>query len=339
MLGEILKGKSMVSIIVPIYNSEQRIAKCIESILSQTFKDFELILINDGSKDKSLEICREYEEKDNRIRVLTQENSGVSATRNRGIECAKGEYIQFVDSDDYIAPNMVEQLVMRMKANDVDMVICGILKHYENYNEEILPEKEGKIYMNELEERYPSIFGNYILHSPVNKLYKKELIKSTFPTELSLGEDYTFNLNYLIESRSIYFIRESYYFYVISENSLISTYREDCAEIAEQLYLKGIEFCNVIGLKEMAKSHLSGIFLEALFYGFSDIYTLSNKNTVEKRKYMKKWINNNNVKNALVIAKMRRPKHKVELILLKHRMSYLLHVVLLFKGWIRCRKN
>ena len=98
----------LISIIVPVYNVEKYLERCLDSILSQTFSDFELILVNDGSTDHSLEICRSYAEKDERILLIDQENRGLSAARNAGIAVAKGEYLGFVDSDDYIAQNMYE---------------------------------------------------------------------------------------------------------------------------------------------------------------------------------------------------------------------------------------
>ena len=98
----------MVSIIVPIYNVEQYISKCIESILAQTYRDFELILVDDGSPDNCGKICDEYAKQDSRVHVIHQENSGLSAARNAGIDDAKGEYIMFVDSDDFITDNMLE---------------------------------------------------------------------------------------------------------------------------------------------------------------------------------------------------------------------------------------
>lgn len=99
----------MVSIIVPIYNAEQYISKCIESILAQTYRDFELILVDDGSTDMCGKICDEYAKQDSRVHVIHQENKGVSAARNAGISLAKGEYIMFVDSDDFITENMLEK--------------------------------------------------------------------------------------------------------------------------------------------------------------------------------------------------------------------------------------
>ena len=112
-----------VSIVVPIYNSEKELPRCIDSILNQTFSDFELILINDGSKDGSLNILKEYEQKDKRVTVIDNENNGVSETRNIGIRRSSGDYIAFVDSDDYIESDMVEALVESVEQQNADLVI------------------------------------------------------------------------------------------------------------------------------------------------------------------------------------------------------------------------
>lgn len=116
-----------VSIIVPVYNAEKYLRKCIDSILSQTFKDIEVILVDDGSSDKSGEICDSYAKKDNRIRVFHQENGGVSVARQAGLDAASGEYIIHADPDDWIEDKEIEDLYLRAKADDLDLVLCDFL--------------------------------------------------------------------------------------------------------------------------------------------------------------------------------------------------------------------
>lgn len=115
-----------VSIIVPVYNCEKYIQKCIESILCQTFSDFEILAIDDGSLDKSGKILDSIAEKDLRLKVIHQENAGVSAARNRGIKAAKGEYLTFIDGDDYIGPDYIESFLMKAKISGADMIVCGV---------------------------------------------------------------------------------------------------------------------------------------------------------------------------------------------------------------------
>ena len=130
----IAKEKRMaeVSIIVPVYQVENYLHKCVDSILAQTFTDFELILVDDGSKDRSGQICDEYAEMDERVTVIHKENSGPSDTRNRGIEQAAGNYFMFVDSDDYIAPTMVECLYQSILKENADIAACNFLYSFED---------------------------------------------------------------------------------------------------------------------------------------------------------------------------------------------------------------
>ena len=121
-----------VSIIVPVYQVENYLHKCVDSILAQTFTDFELILVDDGSKDRSGQICDEYAEMDERVKVIHKENSGPSDTRNRGIEQAAGNYFMFVDSDDYIAPTMVECLYQSILKENADIAACNFLYSFED---------------------------------------------------------------------------------------------------------------------------------------------------------------------------------------------------------------
>ena len=122
----------IISIIVPIYKTEKQLGRCIDSILSQTFTDFELILIDDGSPDRCPELCDDYEKQDNRIRVIHKKNEGQARARNIGLDLAKGQYIGFVDSDDYIERDMYEKLYSALVKNNADLCICGYLYKHEN---------------------------------------------------------------------------------------------------------------------------------------------------------------------------------------------------------------
>ena len=115
----------MISIIVPIYKVEEYLPRCIESILNQTYQDFELILVDDGSPDLSGDICDVYAETDPRIKVIHQENSGISDARNEGLSRAKGEYISFIDSDDWVHPEFLQQLLYTIEKYDADIAECG----------------------------------------------------------------------------------------------------------------------------------------------------------------------------------------------------------------------
>ena len=166
-----------VSIIVPVYQVEKYIRQCVDSILAQTFTDFELILVDDGSKDGSGQICDEYAAMDRRVKVIHKENGGLSDARNRGMDQAAGNYFMFIDSDDYIAPTMLECLYKNILIEDADLAICNFLYLFENdrkkdfstsMKSEVLCAKE--IFYNRKNER---CYGIWTV--AWNKLYKKEV--------------------------------------------------------------------------------------------------------------------------------------------------------------------
>ncbi len=162
----------MISIIVPIYNTESYLRRCIESILNQTYKNFELLLIDDGSTDNSLKICEEYALQDERIRVFHKQNGGQGTARNMGIDNAKGDYIGFVDSDDYISPQMYEILLNDIKAYNADISSCRT-GHSEDFK--VIGTNEIKIYENDEIMKQHLKFTEIIGQSPADKLYKKEV--------------------------------------------------------------------------------------------------------------------------------------------------------------------
>ena len=163
--------KNDVSIIVPIYNAEKYIKKCVDSLVNQTKKELEIILINDGSTDNTLKILKEY--KDKRIKLFSNKNQGIGKTRNFGISKATSEYIMFCDSDDYYEPNMCELMFNEAEKNDLDIVICDFYKEYDSGK--IEPFKVASFDTTTLKET-PSLIRNINL-APWNKIYKSELIK------------------------------------------------------------------------------------------------------------------------------------------------------------------
>jgi len=200
----------LISIVVPIYNTERYLSRCIESVLNQSFTDFELLLIDDGSTDGSGKICDAYAEKDNRIRVFHKENGGVSSARNLGLKEAQGEWICFVDSDDELMPNGL-QIMVDGVSNEVDMVMAG---YYELMGETLLIDtsnygKDGIISRNDaLLMMYPSGSLVYMGYS-VAKLFRRSLVLSKslwFDDHIKIKEDTLFVVEYLcgIQNRVCY---------------------------------------------------------------------------------------------------------------------------------------
>lgn len=210
--------KIKVSVIVPIYNTEKFLEKCIESILNQTLEEIEIILINDGSTDNCHKICQEYAEKNkDKIRYINNKNIGCSATRNLGIELARGEYIAFVDSDDYIDKKMYEEMYREATSKNYDVVISGII--YEGN------EKRIEItYPKKIKKAYDWLKLDRKIANPVNKIFKKDKIimeKISFITKSHNGEDLFFCFKIMLTTVKISVIEKAYYHYVFHKSNSI----------------------------------------------------------------------------------------------------------------------
>ncbi|VEF49057.1 glycosyl transferase family protein [Bacillus freudenreichii] len=242
-----------ISIVVPVYNVENYIRNCIESIMAQTYKEFELILVNDGSPDNSGKICEEYAKKDDRVKVIHKNNGGVSSARNCGIETAKGEYIAFVDPDDEVEPEMYELLLKRAEVCNADMVVCQIKTiNLVNNHTSISPVyKESTTLSKKMIEKniIPSILKNefYSLRSGSNKLYRKNIIDSIglrFDEKMNYGEDMRFNFLLLTNIDCLAFLeRPLYTYYIRKRQSLTRVFREDFYQYIHENMMFRISLC------------------------------------------------------------------------------------------------
>ena len=227
-----------ISVIVPVYNVENYIEKCIESIFSQTYTDFELLLINDGSSDKSGSICDAYVNKDERIRVFHKKNEGVSIARNLGIKRSLGEWICFVDSDDWVENLYLEKFVENKELDEDTMVSQGIMYDFISSSDENFP---FFIYPDKIcaEEEFADLFTKYnLLHNgcPVSKLYNKNLLvkKSIyFNPSISTHEDHLFVLTYLLYCKKIILSSSIPYHYMIRNELSLSTKYHTSEELIE----------------------------------------------------------------------------------------------------------
>ncbi len=216
----------MVSIIVPIYNAEKCLARCVDSILNQEYTDFELLLMDDGSKDSSPQICDAYAAKDSRVRVVHKENSGVSATRNMALDMATGKYLQFLDADDWITPNATKLFVEAAEENQCEMVIADFYRvvgervsHKGNIEEEGVLTRE--VYA-ELMMENPADFYYGVLW---NKLYRRDIVEThrlRMDEKVTWCEDFLFNLEYIRYCNAFYALQVPIYYYVKTEGSLVS---------------------------------------------------------------------------------------------------------------------
>jgi len=241
-----------ISIIIPVYNVAEYLPKCLDSVLGQTLSDIEIICINDGSTDNSGDILQDYVVKDGRIKIINQKNQGLSAARNAGLKIVHSDYVMFVDSDDYIAPNMAEKLYKKMEEDKSDVVICSA----ECVN--LLPQDaspdvvEWQSWLQPWFDEYIKPTGVYDVPKTIkdefisvvwNKLYKASIIKN-YKIEFPLGlieEDEYWLWAYMIHSKKYTFINERLYFYVQRSGSIMTTRNGndrvlDILEIERRIY-------------------------------------------------------------------------------------------------------
>ena len=219
--------KPTLSLIVPVYNAEAYLEPCLSSVLNQTFRDFEVLLVNDGSTDSSLEICRRYAQADSRFQVLDKPNGGVSRARNYALDRARGAYLQFMDSDDWLAPNAMEVLVHAAASTGCDMVISHF---YRVAGDRVSP--QGHIKKAQVLTRQD--FAEYMMKAPANfyygvlwnKLYRRSIVEAHHlrcPENVDWCEDFLFNCEYIQYARLIAAVPEPIYYYRNREDSLVNT--------------------------------------------------------------------------------------------------------------------
>lgn len=235
--------KPKISVLIPVYNSEKYIKRCIKSVLSQTFLDFELLLIDDGSSDSSGDICDTFAEQDERIKVYHKQNEGISATREFCITHAQGDYIQFIDSDDWVEPDMLHEMYNKAKECDSDIVGCNFIQEFGDYE---IP--TTAIY-NSKEDFLRSVIGDYwgVLWK---LMIRRELFTRYnihFPNGIDGGEDYFVVVSLLLKSKKVSFVDFYPYHYIRNNNnSFISSpsfekimFQIKATEMVEDILIEG----------------------------------------------------------------------------------------------------
>ena len=209
--------KPSLSIIIPVYNNECYVQATLESVLAQTYRDMEVIVIDDGSTDRSLNICQKIAAQDGRIRVIHKENGGVSSARNRGLDEAQGEYISFIDGDDCIDPQLYEIMIGVLEGEKVDLVNCRVIKE-DSY--ERTPYEVGIVEVSDLPVNYLSKKG-YFIDSSLNKVYRRALIGETrFNEKLAYSEDKLFVTEIILKARTMALVSNAFYHYIQHKDSL-----------------------------------------------------------------------------------------------------------------------
>lgn len=281
-----------ISVIVPVYNSERFLHRCIDSILAQSFTDFELLLIDDGSIDSSGAICDEYATKDSRVRVFHKENGGVSSARNLGLDNAQGEWITFVDSDDWIEEHALLSL---MRKDDVDLII-GAMSFDGSATMGTFP-LIGKLIGADLFNYIASNIDHYLISSPCCKLFNNNIIQRhslRFNETLCFGEDALFVKSYLLYVGSLISINDVCYHYQDIGDDIYVKYSRSFLPILNYFYDMSAIY-NKLEIDKKVQISRHGII--GVVFEMANICLY--KNRLQDLKYVYKFLNDKNVRNDL----------------------------------------
>lgn len=310
----------LISIIVPVYNGEKYLNRCLKSICTQTYRDLEIVIVDDGSQDNSRIICEDWAKHDERIRVFSQKNSGVSSARNKALEIARGDLIMFVDCDDYMFPEMCFTMFSKLEKSNADCVVCGTKESFDG----LWASDRDVDYQSlpEFKSDFPYWVKTELFAPPWNKIYRRELIKELFPENLSFGEDLIFNLNYLNSCSRISVIKDVPYFHEKeNEQSLVNkVYPNRLLEI-EKIHCALSSFvgapCKQVddkGLREVS------VYLLAL---------IKSNNYSEWRNRIKLWAKSSFINRVDIFRSAISFKQKILLVLVRMRAWWIIDKVLI----------
>lgn len=294
-------GNPKISIIVPVYKVENYLDKCVESILNQTVKDFELILVDDGSPDNCPKICDEYLLKDSRVKVIHKENGGLSDARNAGIKEAKGDWLSFIDSDDFIAPDMIETLLSNAENENADIAVCDAVL-FKDGEKPAFTDSTKKTVMDSTEAQGKMINERLFVVNTWNKIYKKSLFDDiTFPKG-KLYEDLATTYKLLDKSKKVVYINGKKYAYLQRATSIMGQtgykMKADKVEIVAEM----IDYYKNNG-------KIDNFFHGIMDYLLNDIYKMASKgnlvSSIEYREKLKElyFSNIDRIKNNKNISK------------------------------------
>lgn len=327
-----------VSIIMPVYNKAKYLENMVNCVLSQTYTNFELIIINDGSTDGSDLICNNLK-KDSRVKIIHIKNGGVSNARNRGLEIATGEYIQFLDADDYIEENMLEDLVKIANKNDADLIISGIKKINQNNKliENILPKFKGMTEISKMMENFGEVQRTTGIYGYIsNKFIKGSIIRENnlkFNTGIWLAEDLDFYLELYKYISTVYFCQYSYYYYLIdAENSSTTSGITDNYLIQAKIILKEKELLkyrnslnqsNLDAINFVVTNFIMSYMYQKFNYNYSDYINCLNI-IIEDKEYMQSLVCNKcNYFENIILS------------LLSHRCRFLIYILFFIRTLLR----
>lgn len=326
----------MISIIVPVYQAKKSLKRCIDSIITQSYQDLEIILVDDGSTDGSERICDLYAEIDHRVTVIHKENEGVSAARNTGIFHAVGQYVQFVDSDDYLEKNCCELLLQSVDNSKAELAVCGYHHWFYGRDVEKIPEGNETLLTSKMKTEWLTLYEQGYWNMPWNKLYRRDCIKGWFDTSMSLGEDLMFNLEYVSDITRIVFVAKPLYHYLQNENesSLSSKKRQDKIEISLRIRNAMKEF-----YRERTGEKPPFLIIEERFvkeYLDAIIVLPKDKesNFNEKRENIRQYLKQEELMVSCQAIRLQQIDYRILLWFMKQKQSTILLLLAYFRHWL-----
>ncbi len=328
--------KDLISVIVPIYNSGNSLVRCIDSLINQSYSNLEIILVNDGSTDNSLDICNLYKEKDSRIKVVDKMNGGSIDTRLKGIDISKGKYIGFVDSDDYIDKDMYNLLYNSLINNDSDLAVCNVYKVYNDDKELQNHGMDNNVFTGvKLEELKSQLLpnkknnGDVIKFYLCNKLFKKDLLLDNLleiDKEVSVLDDLTMCFPYIIKAKSISFVEQPCYYYVYNNMSILhfTNYKKELTSVYKAINVLKKQ-CEVLRVKY--EYDFDFILINVVRHLLS--YERDRKLTKEKFIFINEFLKENKIHIKLTRFTL---SEKIKMALFKLKMYSLLIVILKIKN-------
>lgn len=328
-----------VTIIIPIYNNANSLSKCIQSVIDQSYHNLHIVLVNDGSSDNSGVICEQFAKMDSRIEVYHQENKGVSDTRNFALTKVKGDYVQFIDGDDYIATTMIQHMVEKMEKENADMVICNYGKVFQKmYIPNTRMDKSGSYAGKEYLCKTLKNPGHHYYGVVWNKIYKRAIIEEnqiTFEKNVNLGEDFIFNMNYWLKCEKVVVTGKYLYMYNKTNEMSLSQIKhkmiEDCQhefKNRKAIYKHYVEAFIKIGLYEKYKEDIQFywiIFLVRQMYSIEKEYVYWAEE--EKKRWKKQMEEDEDIRRSLQQVSQKR----IGIYQIKYCMEYWVKRIL--KKW------
>lgn len=334
-------GKHKISVIIPVYKVENYIEKCIDSVINQSYKNLEIILVNDGSPDNCANICNNYKLKDSRVKVIHKNNEGLGYARNTGLEVMTGDYVIFIDSDDYVDIKMVETLYNKLIDDQLDTVFCGLNKVFNDgkiikvepyykgvnfYDEEVVERVLLEMIGSKAEVREDSLLYMSVWHA----IYSTKIIHENnikFPSEREfMSEDISFHIDYLRYAKRVSYINNCLYYYRENNTSLSRSYIPNRFERQKKLYYQIDDKLKVFLLEESYQERLQRYFLGNVRGRIIDIVFNEKENKLYNIKFV---INDDLVKTTLATYPYKKNpiRHRIFNFLIKNQHSRILWMI------------